>query len=104
MAVRFDFADLDTVDAEYGVDPDACSFCGGVDGCHLVLTRSDRQVARCQVGDVRELVRRLRRLQVQYEQCAQCRCALEPSTDPPHCDDCNVDDEHLEIWDEAVGN
>lgn len=45
-------------------------------------------------------------LRLRYEECAQCHASLSepPPGCPPHCDDCTVDDAHLEAWDEAVGN
>lgn len=32
--------------------------------------------------------------------CAQCGATLHPPTDPPHCEDCIVDEEHREAWED----
>jgi hypothetical protein len=55
---------------------------------------------------LRELRGFVRLLRLRYEECAQCHVSLSepPPGCPPHCDDCTVDDAHLEAWDEAVGN
>ena len=103
-AMRWDFADLDKLDEEYGRDPNDCALCGGKGGCHRALTRYDGVTVRCAVGDIRELTRRLHRLYIQYEECAHCKASLEPSTSPPHCPGCEVEDEEAEEWDATVCN
>jgi hypothetical protein len=43
------------------------------------------------------------RLRLLYGRCAQCGCELEETTKSPHCDECVVDEDHRDAWDEAVG-
>lgn len=53
-------------------------------------------------ADRADAARALDLLHLQYVDCAQCGALLMNPTTPPHCNDCNVDDEHQAAWEDKV--
>jgi hypothetical protein len=58
--------------------------------------------AQASEAEVARLKAELERLRLTFLECAHCKGAMLISTQPPCCDNCTLDEEDVEEWEEAV--